>query len=76
MKCKKMHKTGNVIKKFKCNHCDWSFNKSNLLHRHMRTHTGEKPFEVCYFLKFLTILNIPIINHFTKKQTRNKNIIH
>ncbi|XP_022167998.1 zinc finger protein 107-like [Myzus persicae] len=44
-KLKKIHKTSNTIKKFKCDHCDWSFNKSNLLRRHMRTHTGEKPFE-------------------------------
>lgn len=48
MKRKKAHKTGSMVKKFKCDHCDWSFNKSNLLHRHMRTHTGEKPFEVKY----------------------------
>ncbi|KAL4149327.1 hypothetical protein QTP88_003296 [Uroleucon formosanum] len=44
-KLKRLHKTTNKIKKFKCDHCDWSFNKSNLLRRHMRTHTGEKPFE-------------------------------
>lgn len=46
MKLKNISKTENLVKKFKCNHCDWSFNKSNLLRRHMRTHTGEKPFEV------------------------------
>ncbi|XP_060880467.1 zinc finger protein 665-like isoform X3 [Metopolophium dirhodum] len=44
-KFKRLHKTANKVKKFKCDHCDWSFNKSNLLRRHMRTHTGEKPFE-------------------------------
>lgn len=48
MKFKKKHKTANLIKKFKCDRCDWSFNKSNLLYRHMRTHTGEKPFEVSF----------------------------
>lgn len=48
MKLKKKLKTGSSIKKFKCDFCDWSFNKSNLLHRHIRTHTGEKPFKVSY----------------------------
>lgn len=52
---KKLYKTGNVAKKFKCDQCDWSFNKSNLLRRHMRTHTGEKPFEVCCFFNFIMI---------------------
>lgn len=51
-KLKKLHKTNNKVKKFKCDHCDWSFNKSNLLLRHMRTHTGEKPFEVSYLLTY------------------------
>lgn len=55
-KFKKIHKTANKIKKFKCDRCDWSFNKSNLLRRHMRTHTGEKPFEVSYFNLFVNLI--------------------
>lgn len=49
-KLKKSYKTSNINKRFKCDYlnCDWSFNKSNLLLRHKRTHTGEKPFKVNY----------------------------
>lgn len=45
-------KVSNSIKRFKCDQCDWSFNKSNLLRRHVRTHTGEKPFKVSNYSIF------------------------
>jgi uncharacterized Zn-finger protein len=51
-----MHKTSNLVKKFKCDHCEWSFNKSNLLNRHMRTHTGEKPFKVSFFKESMLLI--------------------
>uniref|UniRef100_A0A2S2R835 Zinc finger protein n=1 Tax=Sipha flava TaxID=143950 RepID=A0A2S2R835_9HEMI len=57
IKLKKMHKTSNLVKKFKCDHCEWSFNKSNLLNRHMRTHTGEKPFKCSYCSTYFTQQN-------------------
>lgn len=49
MRANKMLEKKNSVKQFKCDHCDWSFVKPIFLRRHMRKHTGEKPFKVRWF---------------------------
>ena len=36
-------KTDNVIKPNKCNQCDHSYSRADVLRRHLKTHNGEKP---------------------------------
>ena len=36
-------KTDNVIKPNKCNQCDHSYSRADVLRRHLKTHSGEKP---------------------------------
>ena len=36
-------KTGNIIKSYKCNQCDYASSRMEHLRTHLKTHSGEKP---------------------------------
>lgn len=47
---KKPRKTSNNERKHQCIICNKSFQKQSQIERHMRVHSGEKPYVVCIII--------------------------
>lgn len=67
---KKSRRTGIVERKHQCNICSKAFQKRSQIERHMRVHSGEKPFIVSLLLFFcfvLFLINLLFIYVFSVK---------
>lgn len=50
--------------KYTCRFCNKIFPRSANLTRHLRTHTGEQPYKVCFFFLLITFSIIKIFHYF------------